>query len=213
MNKGIKLTLKDERSDEEIYEEYDYKGGIAEYVRYLDSGKVPLIDKDIYVEGLQDHIFAEVALMYNDGYQSQIYSFCNNIHTVEGGYHEDGFRMALTRVINNYALENNMIKKDEKLSQEDVKEGLIAIISIKHPDPQYEGQTKTKLGNSEVRKIVSNIVGDQLKRFFLENPQDAKKIVEKSMIASKARIAAKKAREMTRRKSGLEGISSFRQAD
>ena len=148
-------------------------------------------------------------MQYNDGYQSQIYSFCNNIHTHEGGFHEDGFRMALTRVINNYAKNNNLIKKEETLSQDDVKEGLVAIISIKHPDPQYEGQTKTKLGNSEVRKIVSNIAGDQIARFFLENPNDAKAIVDKAIVASKARIAAKKARELTRRKSALDGISSL----
>ena len=158
---------------------------------------------------MQDGILAEVALQYNDGYQSSIYSFCNNIHTHEGGYHEDGFRMALTRCINTYAKNNNMIKKDESLSQDDVKEGLVAIISVKHPDPQYEGQTKTKLGNSEVRKIVSNIAGEQINRFFLENPDIAKAIVEKAEIASKARIAAKKARELTRRKSALDGISSL----
>lgn len=180
-----------------------------EYVRYLNKSRSVLSDKVIYVEGLQDGILAEVALQYNDGYQSQIYSFCNNIHTHEGGFHEDGFRMALTRVINNYAKNNNLIKKEETLSQDDVKEGLVAIISIKHPDPQYEGQTKTKLGNSEVRKIVSNIAGDQIARFFLENPNDAKAIVDKAIVASKARIAAKKARELTRRKSALDGISSL----
>ncbi len=163
----------------------------------------------IYVDGLQDGIFAEVALQYNDGYQANIYSFCNNINTHEGGFHEEGFRLALTRIINKYAKDNNMLKKDESLSQEDVKEGLVAIISIKHPDPQYEGQTKTKLGNSEVRKIVSNIVGDKMHRFFLENPSVAKAIVDKAMVASKARIAAKKARELTRRKSALDGITSL----
>ena len=166
-------------------------------------------EKVIYVGGKQNDIFAEVALQYNDGYQSNIYSFCNNIHTHEGGFHEDGFRMALTRAINNYGKENNLLKKDETLSQDDVKEGLVAIISVKHPDPQYEGQTKTKLGNSEVRKIVSSIAGEQIKTFFLENPADAKAIVEKCIIASKARIAAKKAREMTRRKSALDGINAL----
>jgi DNA gyrase subunit B len=186
-----------------------YQGGIIEYVKFLNQGKSVLSDKVIYVDGLQDNIFAEVALQYNDGYQASIYSFCNNINTVEGGFHEEGFRLALTRVINNYALENNMIKKDEKLSQDDVREGLVAIISIKHPDPQYEGQTKTKLGNSEVRRIVSNIAGEQIKRFFLENPAEAKSIVEKAIVASKARIAAKKAREMTRRKSALDGVTSL----
>ncbi len=209
LNKNIRLTLKDERTENGAFHDYKYEGGIIEYVKFLNKGKNLISDKVIYVDGLQDQIFAEVALQYNDGYQSNIYSFCNNIHTHEGGFHEDGFRMALTRVINNYAKDNNLIKKDESLSQDDVKEGLVAIISIKHPDPQYEGQTKTKLGNSEVRKIVSNIAGEQIKRFFLENPDDAKAIIEKSIIASKARIAAKKARELTRRKSALDGISSL----
>lgn len=209
LNKNIRLTLTDERAEEPVHMDYHYAGGIMEYVRYLNKSRSVLSDKVIYVEGLQDGILAEVALQYNDGYQSQIYSFCNNIHTHEGGFHEDGFRMALTRVINNYAKNNNLIKKEETLSQDDVKEGLVAIISIKHPDPQYEGQTKTKLGNSEVRKIVSNIAGDQIARFFLENPNDAKAIVDKAIVASKARIAAKKARELTRRKSALDGISSL----
>jgi DNA gyrase subunit B len=209
LNKGIRLTLSDLRGDEPVQDDYMYQGGIIEYVKFLNQGKSVLSDKVIYVDGLQDNIFAEVALQYNDGYQASIYSFCNNINTVEGGFHEEGFRLALTRVINNYALENNMIKKDEKLSQDDVREGLVAIISIKHPDPQYEGQTKTKLGNSEVRRIVSNIAGEQIKRFFLENPAEAKSIVEKAIVASKARIAAKKAREMTRRKSALDGVTSL----
>ena len=206
LNKDIRLTLTDKRTSDGPSNDYKYEGGIIEYVQFLNKNKSTISDKVIYVEGLQDGILAEVALQYNDGYQSSIYSFCNNIHTHEGGYHEDGFRMALTRCINAYAKNNNMIKKDESLSQDDVKEGLVAIISVKHPDPQYEGQTKTKLGNSEVRKIVSNIAGEQINRFFLENPDIAKAIVE---IASKARIAAKKARELTRRKSALDGISSL----
>ncbi len=209
LNKDIRLTLTDKRTPDGLSNDYKYEGGIIEYVQFLNKNKNTISDKVIYVEGLQDGILAEVALQYNDGYQSSIYSFCNNIHTHEGGYHEDGFRMALTRCINTYAKNNNMIKKDETLSQDDVKEGLVAIISVKHPDPQYEGQTKTKLGNSEVRKIVSNIAGEQINRFFLENPDVAKAIVEKAEIASKARIAAKKARELTRRKSALDGISSL----
>ena len=209
LNKDIRLTLTDKRTPDGLSNDYKYEGGIIEYVQFLNKNKSTISDKVIYVEGLQDGILAEVALQYNDGYQSSIYSFCNNIHTHEGGYHEDGFRMALTRCINTYAKNNNMIKKDESLSQDDVKEGLVAIISVKHPDPQYEGQTKTKLGNSEVRKIVSNIAGEQINRFFLENPDIAKAIVEKAEIASKARIAAKKARELTRRKSALDGISSL----
>lgn len=209
LNKDIRLTLTDKRTPDGLSNDYKYEGGIIEYVQFLNKNKSTISDKVIYVEGLQDGILAEVALQYNDGYQSSIYSFCNNIHTHEGGYHEDGFRMALTRCINTYAKNNNMIKKDETLSQDDVKEGLVAIISVKHPDPQYEGQTKTKLGNSEVRKIVSNIAGEKINRFFLENPDIAKAIVEKAEIASKARIAAKKARELTRRKSALDGISSL----
>lgn len=209
LNKDIRLTLTDKRTPDGPSNDYKYEGGIIEYVQFLNKNKSTISDKVIYVEGLQDGILVEVALQYNDGYQSSIYSFCNNIHTHEGGYHEDGFRMALTRCINAYAKNNNMIKKDESLSQDDVKEGLVAIISVKHPDPQYEGQTKTKLGNSEVRKIVSNIAGEQINRFFLENPDIAKAIVEKAEIASKARIAAKKARELTRRKSALDGISSL----
>ena len=209
LNKDIRLTLTDKRTSDGPSNDYKYEGGIIEYVQFLNKNKSTISDKVIYVEGLQDGILAEVALQYNDGYQSSIYSFCNNVHTHEGGYHEDGFRMALTRCINAYAKNNNMIKKDESLSQDDVKEGLVAIISVKHPDPQYEGQTKTKLGNSEVRKIVSNIAGEQINRFFLENPDIAKAIVEKAEIASKARIAAKKARELTRRKSALDGISSL----
>ena len=209
LNKDIRLTLTDKRTPDGLSNDYKYEGGIIEYVQFLNKNKSTISDKVIDVEGLQDGILAEVALQYNDGYQSSIYSFCNNIHTHEGGYHEDGFRMALTRCINTYAKNNNMIKKDETLSQDDVKEGLVAIISVKHPDPQYEGQTKTKLGNSEVRKIVSNIAGEQINRFFLENPDIAKAIVEKAEIASKARIAAKKARELTRRKSALDGISSL----
>ena len=209
LNKDIKLTIEDQRENQNKKAEYKYEGGIIEYVNYLNRGKKLIGEKVIYVGGKQNDIFAEVALQYNDGYQSNIYSFCNNIHTHEGGFHEDGFRMALTRAINNYGKENNLLKKDETLSQDDVKEGLVAIISVKHPDPQYEGQTKTKLGNSEVRKIVSSIAGEQIKTFFLENPADAKAIVEKCIIASKARIAAKKAREMTRRKSALDGINAL----
>ena len=209
LNKDIKLTIEDQRENQNKKAEYKYEGGIIEYVNYLNRGKKLIGEKVIYVGGKQNDIFAEVALQYNDGYQSNIYSFCNNIHTHEGDFHEDGFRMALTRAINNYGKENNLLKKDETLSQDDVKEGLVAIISVKHPDPQYEGQTKTKLGNSEVRKIVSSIAGEQIKTFFLENPAEAKAIVEKCIIASKARIAAKKAREMTRRKSALDGINAL----
>lgn len=206
LNKNIKMTFKYDELDK--YVEYLYSGGIKEYVKYLNKNKEVVHDEIVYVEGVEDGVIAEVAMQYNDGYVPNIYSFCNNINTIEGGTHEEGFRLALTRVVNNYGRENNLIKKDETLSGDDVREGLTAIISVKHPDPQYEGQTKTKLGNSEVRKIVSSVFGDQLERFFLENPAVAKMILDKCILASKARLAAKKARELTRRKSALE-ISSL----
>ena len=208
LNKGIKLVLRDERGEEPKEIVYKYDGGLRQYVEYLNKNKNVLHEEVVYVEGVEEGILAEIALQYNDGYMPNIYSFCNNINTAEGGTHEDGFRLALTRIINAYARDNGMIKKDETLAGDDVREGLTAIISIKHPDPQYEGQTKTKLGNSEVRKIVSSILGEQLERFFMENPSTAKVIVDKAILASKARMAAKKARELTRRKNALE-ISSL----
>ena len=208
LNKGIKLVLRDERGEEPKEIVYKYDGGLRQYVEYLNKNKNGLHEEVVYVEGVEEGILAEIALQYNDGYMPNIYSFCNNINTAEGGTHEDGFRLALTRIINAYARDNGMIKKDETLAGDDVREGLTAIISIKHPDPQYEGQTKTKLGNSEVRKIVSSILGEQLERFFMENPSTAKVIVDKAILASKARMAAKKARELTRRKNALE-ISSL----
>ena len=211
LNKGIKIIFTDLRVEEESkkMEIYHYEGGLKEYVTYLNRNKTPIHEQVVYCEGEEDKIQVEVAMQYNDGYVPNIYTFCNNINTGEGGTHEEGFRLALGRVINNYAKENGLLKKDDdNLSSEDVREGLTAVISVKHPDPQYEGQTKTKLGNSEVRKIVSNIFGEQLQRFLLENPNEAKIIVEKASLASKARLAAKKARELTRRKSALE-ISSL----
>ncbi|MEG0841462.1 MAG: DNA topoisomerase (ATP-hydrolyzing) subunit B [Erysipelotrichaceae bacterium] len=208
LNKGIKLVISDEREEKVRKIEYKYDGGIREYVEYLNKNKTVLHEQVVYVEGIEEGVLTEIGLQYNDGYLPNIYSFCNNINTQEGGTHEDGFRLALTRIINAYGKEYNLIKKDETLAGDDVREGLTAIISVKHPDPQYEGQTKTKLGNSEVRRIVSSILGDQLDRFFKENPATAKIIVEKAILASKARLAAKKARELTRRKSALE-ISSL----
>ncbi len=208
LNKGIKIDFIDERHDPSNFT-YLYKGGIKEYVAYINKSKTPIHPEIVYVEGEEDGIQVEVAIQYNDGYMPNIYSFCNNINTHEGGTHEEGFRLSLTRIINNYAKESGVLKKDEEALQgEDVREGLTGIISVKHPDPQYEGQTKTKLGNSEVRKIVSNIFAEQLERFLLENPSDAKIIIEKAVVASKARLAAKKARELTRRKGALE-ISSL----
>lgn len=209
LNKNLTLTLTDLRAENPECREYRFKGGIIEYVEYLNKGKTLISDKVIYAEGEQNGILVEVALQYNSDFQNQIYSFVNNINTHEGGFHEDGFRLALARELNKYGRENNLIKKDETLSQEDVKEGLVAIISVKHPDPQFEGQTKTKLGNSEVRKIVSSVLGKQLERFLLENPSDAKAIVEKGLLAGRARMAAAHARETTRRKSALDGITSL----
>ena len=206
LNKGIKLVFEFEPEDKKV--EYLYSGGIKEYVQYLNKSKDPIHDEVVYCEGEEDGIVCEISMQYNSGYVSNIYSFCNNINTGEGGTHEEGFRLALTRIINNYAKDNKMIKNDESLSSDDVREGLTAIISVKHPDPQYEGQTKTKLGNSEVRKIVSNIFGKQLERFLLENPSVARTIVDKTILASKARLAAKKARELTRRKGDLD-ITNF----
>ena len=208
LNKGIKLILSDERGEETKCIEYFYEGGIKEYVKYLNHSKELIHEEVIYVEGKEDGIIAEIAMQYNSGYLPMVYSFCNNINTVEGGTHEDGFKLALTRIINKYGNESGILKKDETLTGDDCREGLTAIISVKHPDPQYEGQTKTKLGNSEVRKIVSNILGEQLERFMMENPDTAKLVVDKAILASKARVAAKKARELTRRKSALE-ISSL----
>ncbi|MCL2688151.1 MAG: DNA topoisomerase (ATP-hydrolyzing) subunit B [Methanobrevibacter sp.] len=205
LNKNLKIILTDERKDEKIQDEFLYEGGIKEYVELLNKNKTPL-NKDIaHVEGEIDDIIIEVALQYNKSYSELIYSFVNNINTHEGGTHEDGVKLALTREIKKYAQEKNILKeKDEGLIGDDVREGLAMIISCKHPNPQFEGQTKTKLGNSEVKKIASNIFAEGLRKFLLENPNDAKIIVEKAMAASKARIAAKKARELTRRKGGLE---------
>jgi DNA gyrase subunit B len=208
LNKGLRIDFNDQRSNEQTYS-YRYEGGIKEYVGFINRTKTPMHPEPIYIEGEDEGIQVEVAIQYNDGYLPNIYSFCNNINTHEGGTHEEGFRLALTRVINAYARENNFMKKDEEpLQGDDVREGLTGIISVKHPDPQYEGQTKTKLGNAEVRKIVSSVFGDQLERFLLENPSEAKLVIEKSIVASKARLAAKKARELTRRKGALE-ISSL----
>ena len=205
LNKGLRLSLEDQRNGANHKHEYHFEGGIKEYVAYINKNKTPIHEEIIYVEDVQQEITIEVAMQYNDGYQSNIYSFCNNINTHEGGTHEEGFRLALTRVINNYAKNKGLLKKDEEaLSGDDVREGLTAIISVKHPDPQYEGQTKTKLGNAEVRKIASNIISASLEKFLLENPDTAKIIVDKAIVASRARMAAKKAREMTRRKNVLE---------
>ena len=205
LNKGIKISVKDERDGS--YDEFLYEGGLKEYVQYLNENKTPAHPTVIYVEGsdYEARVEVEVAAQYNDGYISNIYSFCNNINTGEGGTHEEGFRNALRQVINDYAKSHKFLKdNDDPLTNDDVKEGITAIVSVKHPNPQYEGQTKTKLGNSEVRPIVYQLVKEKLNTFLMENPDEAKMIIEKTMLASRARLAAKKARELTRRKSVLE---------
>ncbi|NWQ40806.1 DNA topoisomerase (ATP-hydrolyzing) subunit B [Bacillus sp. EB106-08-02-XG196] len=208
LNRGIKITIKDNRVENK-QNEYYYEGGIKSYVEHLNRTKEVIHDEPIFIEGERDGISVEVALQYNEGYTDSIYSFANNIHTYEGGTHESGFKTGLTRVINDYARKNGLIKEnDTNLSGEDVREGLTAIVSIKHPDPQFEGQTKTKLGNSEVRTITDSLFSNHFDKFLLENPQVAKKIVEKGLMAARARLAAKKARELTRRKSALE-VSSL----
>ena len=207
LNKGIRISIKDLRDPENIIENsYHYEGGIKEYVAFLNTGKTPINSTIVYAEGLKDGIEIEVALQYNQEYNSVVYSFTNNINTHEGGTHEEGFRMALTRVLKKYADENKLLKKGEEISNEDVKEGLVAIVSCKHPNPQFEGQTKTKLGNSEVRAIVSQIFGEALERFLAENPKEARAIIDKCLLASRARIAARSAREATRRKSPLDSL-------
>lgn len=207
LNKGLRITIRDKRNPEKIIEEcYKYDGGVVEYVQFLNKGKECIHQDVIYCDKETNGITVEVAMQYNNSYNNAIYSFTNNIHTLEGGTHEEGFRLALTREINNYATANNLIKKDETLTGEDVREGLTAIISIKHPDPQFEGQTKMKLGNSEVRSITSQILGESLSRFLLEHPNDAKQIIEKCLLASRARLAARKAREATRRKSPIDAL-------
>ena len=208
LNKGLRINLYDLREDDK-HDTFLYNGGIIEYVGMLNKNKNVLHDDVIYLNGEEDGIIFEVAFQYNDGYNSNIYSFTNNINTYEGGTHEDGVKLALTRVINNYARNAKILKdKDENLSGDDVREGLTMIISCKHPDPQFEGQTKTKLGNSEVKKIASDVFSTGFERYLMENPTVAKTIIEKAMAASRARIAAKKARELVRRNSGLE-ITAF----
>ncbi len=206
LNKGLCLTLRDDRDNEDTTgETFFYEGGISEYVKYLNQNKTPIHDEIIHLEGEEENIIFEVALQYNSSYTDNIYSFVNNINTHDGGTHEEGVKRALTRIINNYARKNNILKeKDESLSGDDVKEGLTMIVSCKHPNPQFEGQTKGRLGNSEVRKIADNVFASGFERFLLEHPDEAKIIVDKAITASRARVAAKHARELTRRKGGLE---------
>ncbi|MEI4791246.1 DNA topoisomerase (ATP-hydrolyzing) subunit B [Bacillus sp. FJAT-53060] len=209
LTKGVNIVIEDLREGKERRNEYCYEGGIKSYVEHLNRSKEVVHEEPVYIEGEKDGITVEVALQYNNSYTSNIYSFANNINTYEGGTHEAGFKTGLTRVINDYARKNGVFKEgDSNLSGEDVREGLTAIISIKHPDPQFEGQTKTKLGNSEARTITDSLFSEALEKFLLENPDSAKKIVEKGLMAARARMAAKKARELTRRKSALE-VSSL----
>jgi len=208
LNKGLRIILEDLRNDEKK-DIFVYEGGIKEFVRKLNEGKKVIHEDIVYVNGEENGIQVEVAFQYNTDYNSNIYSFTNNINTHEGGTHEDGVKRALTRVINNYAKNNKILKdNDDPLTGDDVREGLAMIISCKHPDPQFEGQTKTKLGNAEVRKIADDVFSEGLERFLLENPNEARLIIEKSMTASRARLAAKKARELTRRKTDLD-VTNF----
>jgi len=205
LNRGIMIVAQDKRPEETKRNEYHYEGGIKSYVEHLNRSREALHEEPIFVEGEREGISVEIAVQYNDGFASNIYSFANNINTHEGGSHEYGFKTALTRVINDYARKNSLFREnDPNLTGDDVREGLTAIISIKHPDPQFEGQTKTKLGNAEARTITESIFGEKFSTFLFENPLVAKQIVEKGLMASRARAAAKKARELTRRKGALE---------
>ena len=199
----MSITLTDERTEK--VESFHYEGGIRSFVEYLNKNKEKLHEPPIYIEGEKDGFSVEISLQYNDSFASNIYSFANNIHTHEGGTHEAGFKSALTRVINDYARKHSLLKeKDVNFTGDDVREGLTAIISVKIPDPQFEGQTKTKLGNSEARSITESLFSDDLTTYLNEHPQESKKIFEKSLMASRAREAARKARELTRRKNALE---------
>ena len=209
LNKGIQITLRDEREEEGREDSYHYEGGIKSNEELINENKEPLHEEPIYIHQTKDDIEVEIALQYNSGYATNLLTYANNIHTYEGGTHEDGFKRALTRILNSYGIQSKIIKEDkDKLSGEDTREGLTAIISIKHGDPQFEGQTKTKLGNSEVRQVVDKLFAEYFERFLFEHPAVGRIIVEKGIMASRARVAAKKAREVTRRKSALD-VSSL----
>ena len=213
LNKGIQIKLNDEREDDKK-DAFCYNGGIKEYVQMLNKGKKVIHDDIVYFAGEELNIQLEIAMQYNETYNTQLYSFTNNINTYEGGMHEDGVKIALTRVINNYARANKILKdSDDNLTGEDCREGLTMIISCKHPDPQFEGQTKTKLGNLEVKKIAGDVFATGLDRFLIENPEEAKNIISKCLTANRARMAAKKARELTRRKGDLDPISFMGKLD
>lgn len=210
LNKGLKIEIKDFRGEEVIEDSYHYEGGIVEYIKFLNKGKQTLHESIIYVEQEQEAedriITVEMALQYNNSYSTNLLTFANNIHTHEGGMHEDGFKLAINREMRRYADDHEMLKKDEPFTRDDTLEGLTCIISVKHPNPQFEGQTKTKLGNPEVRAITSQIAGEAIRAHLLENPNEAKTIIEKIILASRARIAARKAREATRRKNPLDNL-------
>ena len=208
LTKGLRIVIRDDRQEESVEKSFHYEGGIKEFVQYLNKGKTPLYDQIIYCEGEKDGVMVEVAMQHNDSYTDNTYGFVNNITTPEGGMHVEGFRKALTKTFNEYARKNKLLKDSEpNLSGEDIREGLTAIISVKISDPQFEGQTKQKLGNSEARTAVDNIVSNQLEIFLEQNPNVGKTTVEKSLLAQRAREAARKARDLTRRKSALDGIA------
>ena len=204
LNGGLRISIEDKRPGSEQSETMCYEGGIREFVRYINKNKNPIHEDVIYLSGTKDEAIAEIALQYNDGYNETLVSFANDIHTPEGGMHETGFKTALTRVINNYGQKNNIIKGDDKVSGDDVREGISAVISVKLPEAQFEGQTKQKLGNAYIRTLVDNVVSEQLATYFEEHPTVAKAILDKAMMANRAREAARKARESVRRKTGLE---------
>ena len=207
LTKNLRITLKDDR-EEKKEKTFHYEGGIKEFVTYLNKGKTPLYEQVIYCEGTKEGVYVEVSMQHNDSYTENIYTFVNNINTPEGGTHLTGFKNALTKTFNDYARENKLLKDSEdNLSGEDIREGLTAIISVKIEDPQFEGQTKQKLGNSEARAAVDNIVSEQLTYFLEQNPAVAKSMCEKSILAQRARAAARKARDLTRRKSALDGMA------
>ncbi|MCI8335447.1 MAG: DNA topoisomerase (ATP-hydrolyzing) subunit B [Lachnospiraceae bacterium] len=208
LTKGLNIILRDDREEPQVVKEFCYEGGIKEFVEYLNKSKTELYDSMIYCEGMVNDVFVEVAMQHNDSYTENCYSFVNNINTPEGGTHLTGFKNALTKTFNDYARKNKLIKEnDASLNGEDIREGLTAIISIKIADPQFEGQTKQKLGNSEARGAVDNVVSEQLMIFLEQNPSVAKLILEKSILAQRARDAARKARDLTRRKTALDGMA------
>ena len=208
LNKGIRITLRDERGEEPAEVDYHYEGGIKSFVEYLNSHKTPLFPEPVYIEGVKDGTTVEVALQWNDGFTESVFCFANNIHTPEGGTHLEGFKRALTRVVNDYGRKIGMLKPaDANLTGDDVREGLAAVISVKLVEPQFEGQTKAKLGNSEVRALVDNMVADKLESFFEENPMIGRTVMDKCLSAARAREAARKARDLTRRKTALESAA------